>query len=798
MSRVLFSGIFLSIFLGLCQSQGYVPGTPGAEWSRQEVLAVKSKLYFIFGKWGGAESLKQIYNGTNPSTWMDVPNAAKMLRLGFHDCLKYNDGSGGCDGCLNWEGVGFRFGDGTNKFKFENIGETNNNGLGYTVELLERIYRDPEFPKNLAPSLDISLKDSGKSRADLWALATITAVEYGVETNNMVCDGISYYQNPAKQCNQDIGTDQCHSYLTSKIQFFTGRRDCTEFGDELYKATKHESHPNAVGNGKMTADFFEKDFGFTGRETVAIMGAHTLGRLHYKISLFRYLWTTRGSHSFNNQYYKNIVREPKYAFHDDDCTKITDAKGNIPQTRWAAHVRKDTKNGGPVHWIHENYQCPNCNKDLENSCCQNAEAGQFCKADGVSIDDDPDVNWDWTHGGGCESYRFISGLDEMALPSEIGLYFDFEVTEDGIPYGCPGFEKFNPEHFNISGLFTWSALPKKGLSGANNWHWEKADPQCELNTLEYPPGSTPLHQIFEEFSADNQKWVDEFVPALEKMLSNGYNGGSELVLGPDQYSDVTCPRFNPGDGWKFSNCYVASEIQNKDSFSLISRLDGRAIEGKSDGHVQMMTQNENNPNQKWVFSDYGKQIINVGTNLPMKAGKGRNWIWDKEGMVMIDARRTNEVMDRGWQEKDGKSVGTWGRHGGANQLFINTNDVFSEIGLTVANQPKYFIKSKLDNRVIEGMSNGGGQMMLKSDSNLAQQWFRISSQNGEKYVNALTNLPFFVSANDIWIYDDKERIVEAKDQVKALDRGWNQADGADVGWWQKHGGPNQKFTFVLV
>ena len=96
----------------------------------------------------------------------------------------------------------------------------------------------------------------------------------------------------------------------------------------------------------------------------------------------------------------------------------------------------------------------------------------------------------------------------------------------------------------------------------------------------------------------------------------------------------------------------------------------------------MMTQNENNPNQKWIFSDYGKQIINVGTNLPMKAGKGRNWIWDKEGMVMIDARRTNEVMDRGWQEKDGKSVGTWGRHGGANQLFINTNDVFSEIGLT--------------------------------------------------------------------------------------------------------------------
>ena len=36
----------------------------------------------------------------------------------------------------------------------------------------------------------------------------------------------------------------------------------------------------------------------------------------------------------------------------------------------------------------------------------------------------------------------------MALPSEIGLYFDFEVTDDGIPYGCPGFEIFDSVHFN--------------------------------------------------------------------------------------------------------------------------------------------------------------------------------------------------------------------------------------------------------------------------------------------------------------------------------------------------------------
>ena len=41
----------------------------------------------------------------------------------------------------------------------------------------------------------------------------------------------------------------------------------------------------------------------------------------------------------------------------------------------------------------------------------------------------------------------------MALPSEIGLYFDFEVTDDGIPYGCPGLEKFNTGNFSISKLY---------------------------------------------------------------------------------------------------------------------------------------------------------------------------------------------------------------------------------------------------------------------------------------------------------------------------------------------------------
>ena len=62
----------------------YVPGTPGGSWTKDELVTVKAKLYSIFR-----------HN--------KAPKAPKVVRLGFHDCLKYADGSGGCDGCLNWQ-----------------------------------------------------------------------------------------------------------------------------------------------------------------------------------------------------------------------------------------------------------------------------------------------------------------------------------------------------------------------------------------------------------------------------------------------------------------------------------------------------------------------------------------------------------------------------------------------------------------------------------------------------------------------------------------------------------------------
>ena len=54
---------------------------------------------------------------------------------------------------------------------------------------------------------------------------------------------------------------------------------------------------------------------------------------------------------------------------------------------------------------------------------------------------------------GCEKWRFVMGVDEMAFPAEMGLYFDFNQT-DGFPTGCPGFERFHGQ----SGGSSWSSI----------------------------------------------------------------------------------------------------------------------------------------------------------------------------------------------------------------------------------------------------------------------------------------------------------------------------------------------------
>ena len=67
---------------------------------------------------------------------------------------RYVDGTGGCDGCLNWKNMGTRYPNATVQWRqkeglelFEDLGKGDNNGLEYTVEVLEALYTDRTFPK---------------------------------------------------------------------------------------------------------------------------------------------------------------------------------------------------------------------------------------------------------------------------------------------------------------------------------------------------------------------------------------------------------------------------------------------------------------------------------------------------------------------------------------------------------------------------------------------------------------------------------------------------------------------------
>ena len=625
----------LLTFFALCNG-AYVPGTPGGEWTKEELMIVKAKLYKQF-------QLR--------------PLAPKAVRLGFHDCLKYADGSGGCDGCLNWHNVGRRIKAEWVSRSAPNVGVTDNNGLGGLAKRLEEIYTMTNYPKG-SPQLAQSLQETGKSRADLWAYASMIGVEFGIDMTNIACKNRTDPRVRQRTCVHDPNTEECFVRPSRPFIFQSGRADCTEFDPSFpYRTSKQEHHPSPLDNGQKTVAYFKDDFGFTGQETAAIFGAHTFGNPHFSISLFPYTWTSSGTHLFNNDYYKGITGQDRWFFNDNTCYPTGDAYGNRPKSRWVAHARAVTKRGGPIFWIHENLVCPNPKRydrlsSWEKKCVDEAEEGMVCKADPRdSNGNDLDVN------GGCEQFRFISGIDEIAMNCEMGLYREFEV-DDGIIHGCPGLEHFN-ETMSAPGEFG-----KIGWSMVDN---RKAEPLCEKQRLEEPAGSTPLYKVMEEYADNQTTWIDHYFKAHEKMVSNGYAAES-LTTAPDHYTGITCPL--PASKSEHTYCFEMGEATGI-TFKLANRLAENA--GKvviQNGNSLAMVPESESPNQLWQIA--GNHVVNVGTKEPMRINGSTFWVVDEEddnGDVIIKDKMTGKVMDA-WPCRDGKDMVTFQKHGGANQKFV--------------------------------------------------------------------------------------------------------------------------------
>jgi len=470
--------VSLALLLASCTYANYVPGTPGADWTQEEVDITKERLLEAWLRVADShtESANYMYDPYSlvESSFKFYPTPAKALRLTFHDCLKYSDGTGGCDGCLNLDEMG------TNR-------ATDNNGLQPIAALLENLYRNKDYPVKEVPlpALDKSLFELGKSRADLWALAGLVAVDFFAKITNKDCNSGSESRNCDVRINGD--TSQCFADV-SGMKFQTGRADCVTDSPYGYPTAQIEVHPNQNGNGEQTTTFYKDNFDFSMRETVAIMGAHTIGQFNNIISGFSYSWTKETRDILNNEYFRLISARPEYAL--GAC--IGDEHRQKANSSWIALAEgkgQPTFNGRLL-WFHMYNRCPDCitMPGFEDEkfrkvgglahCCSGLEEGQQCKPECV----------------------IPARKDETAMNCEMGLYYKFGISPDA-PYkttGCPGFD---------------------------NWNFNRlTTPDCPLQDMMTEEGK-PLHTVVEEYAANQQLWLDDFLAAMVKMQANGYAGG---------------------------------------------------------------------------------------------------------------------------------------------------------------------------------------------------------------------------------------------------------------------------------
>jgi hypothetical protein len=152
--------------------------------------------------------------------------AANYLRLGFHDCVP-NGPAGGCDGCINL------------------LSNRENAGLHLSLDALDPIVFELENP------------GLGFSRADIWALAALVATD--VSQNNLVFSDAFV---PGRLNCETVGT--CRLRPTSR---------CAREGPDTAA-----DFPTTILTTHELIAFMNEHFGFNVDETVALMGAHTLGK----------------------------------------------------------------------------------------------------------------------------------------------------------------------------------------------------------------------------------------------------------------------------------------------------------------------------------------------------------------------------------------------------------------------------------------------------------------------------------------------------------------------------------------
>ena len=281
----------------------YEPGKPGAAWTEEELESTRLRiLQAIHPDWEVQEEMFGIRTSV-------VATENRIMRLVFHDCVRYTDGTGGCDGCLNWKGVGAAIPDPNDEkdfYKYDPVNSTDNNGLGTIVEVLELIYTTVDWPFREA-SLAGSLQQLGKSRADLWQFAGLVALERALERANRACDLDKWAR---QQVSLLEGREACEIKLRAPLKFWSGRADCQPAeGGPGYKASKEEVQPLLLGDANHATDFFLTEFNMSAEHSQALQAVH--GAVHNADGIgTKYTWF--GAGYISNMYYKWIANHATY------------------------------------------------------------------------------------------------------------------------------------------------------------------------------------------------------------------------------------------------------------------------------------------------------------------------------------------------------------------------------------------------------------------------------------------------------------------------------------------------------
>merc|ERR1712038_1732160 len=565
--------IIICLF-GLCCGAG----APGAPWTAEETEIIYKKLRTLF-KADMKNSLRQqmIQLGVDYQDYTEntnFPSAAKVLRLAFHDCVPYTAAGGavnGCDGCLNPKGMGTDFlkrgtteqthmGDKT----CPDVTHTDHNGLLFTADMLELVYTNPKFPKmgkgnkgweNTAV-LKVSMKDSGKSRADLWHFAALVAIHYGANNNNLACN----FKSPDTCGHYRYWADDCEMSLKALNSFKTGRKDCKpnhpgiqtdHGGDKIWKrdffTKRKEIHPNLHGNGLETTKYFKDNFGLTAREGIALLeGAHSFGQFHREVSMHKYAWNRMQTRLLNNQQFRNIANEPMFKA---VCKKnhplilLGNAKGEPSNIEWQLTARRVTKNGGPFQWWKRYDMCDSRVSFLAQNEMKDIKGNHDVWQDVYDrcVKGYTGKNQINEHYGGikcnpdCEKNQIVM---ETSLGADVGLYFHFESDpKTGQPYGCDGY---------TDDVNDWEDMDDGFMTGAKRVYPN----QCKEET--HAPEGEPLYKIVLDYAGDQQKWFDDFIPIIHKMSANGYKD-SDLKTYDFDFESML--KYVPACKNKFTNKY---------------------------------------------------------------------------------------------------------------------------------------------------------------------------------------------------------------------------------------------------